>query len=554
MAFDLKVTGPIPAAPVERPRLARWSTTRLAGWVFGVYLVVAMAVVIFGFGRYHWFLGDDWDFLSDRQIGSLHDLMRPHAEHWSTLPVIAYRLEWRLFGFHYWAYQVATMVMHLTAALLLRVVMRRAGVNPWLATAAAGIFVLFGPGEQNMLWSFQISMVGSLVFGLAHLILAGHDGDRQRRDWLGLAAGLAALLCSGIGPVMVGAAGLAVLLRRGWRLAAFHTVPLTVIFLAWYVAYRDDMPKSAVRPGLRAVTGWLREAVLALFGGLGHFAVLGAALAVLLVVGLAVAVVPLVRARNWSALRRRAPEPLALLVAGLGFVLLTALSRSSFGAGVARSSRYVHVDALFVLPALAVAADAVARRWRVALPLVAGLLLLPIPWNISYFDSERTFFNTRYFRHKRHFVEGIAWSSVAERVPRSQRPMRDILGGEGPSVGWLLDARRDGKIQRPPKAAPELQEEILIRLGVAQSFGDEAATPVGRRCRTYADPLRIDPRAGREFTLLTPVGVRLRGGTKPSLFAQPFTPLAGKDLRIEVDGLSLTFAPLAPAASFRMCE
>jgi len=73
--------------------------------------------------------------------------------------------------------------------------MHRAGVRPWSATVLASLFVLFGAGAANILWAFQISFVGSVAFGLTHLLLADHDGPFDRRDWLGLLAGFATLLC-----------------------------------------------------------------------------------------------------------------------------------------------------------------------------------------------------------------------------------------------------------------------------------------------------------------------------------------------------------------------
>lgn len=85
----------------------------------------------------------------------------------------------------YWPYQLIVISLHLTVAVLLRVVMRRAGVGPWLATICAGVFVLFGPGEDNILWAFQIGFAGALVLGIVQLLLADHDGPFNRRDWAG---------------------------------------------------------------------------------------------------------------------------------------------------------------------------------------------------------------------------------------------------------------------------------------------------------------------------------------------------------------------------------
>ena len=57
------------------------------------------------------------------------------------------------------------------------------------ATVVASILVFFGSGYQNIVLPFQMSLVGSLAFGLGHLLLADHDGPVDRRDAFGLAAG-----------------------------------------------------------------------------------------------------------------------------------------------------------------------------------------------------------------------------------------------------------------------------------------------------------------------------------------------------------------------------
>jgi hypothetical protein len=134
-----------------------------------------------------------------------------------TLPVLAYRGIWTVFGLRYLPYQVLAVALHLTAAVLLRVIMRRAGVGPWLSTATAAVFEFFGAGAENILVAFQIAFVGALVFGLTHLILADHDGPLDRRDGFGLLAGFCGLMCSSVAISMVVAVGIAVLLRRGRR-------------------------------------------------------------------------------------------------------------------------------------------------------------------------------------------------------------------------------------------------------------------------------------------------------------------------------------------------
>src|SRR5205809_1143162 len=92
-----------------------------------------------------------------------------------------------------------------------------------------------GGGSPNIVLPFQVTLVGALVFGLVDILLATHEGPFDRRDVFALLAGLAALMCSGVGVSMIIAVGVAVLLTRGWRLALVHTVPFAAAFLVWFV-------------------------------------------------------------------------------------------------------------------------------------------------------------------------------------------------------------------------------------------------------------------------------------------------------------------------------
>jgi hypothetical protein len=104
---------------------------------FAAVLAVAFVVYVLA-GRKYWFYLDEWDFLSGRDGGNLGDLFRPHNEHWTTLPILAYRVLWNVFGLNsYRPYQFLLLGLHLTAAVLLRVIMRRSGVSPWIATGPA---------------------------------------------------------------------------------------------------------------------------------------------------------------------------------------------------------------------------------------------------------------------------------------------------------------------------------------------------------------------------------------------------------------------------------
>ena len=144
-------------------RLRRLADARAAWLSFGAVEVASIPLLLF-WGRHWWFWADDWDFLASRTGGNIKDLFRSHYQHWTTLPVVAYRLLWLVFGLRsYVPYQLLVIAAHLTAAALLRVVMRRAGVRAWPATLVAAVFVFFGAGAENILIAFQITFVGSLV-------------------------------------------------------------------------------------------------------------------------------------------------------------------------------------------------------------------------------------------------------------------------------------------------------------------------------------------------------------------------------------------------------
>jgi len=224
--------------------------------------VVAVAasgvLILWRLGNQRWFSNDEWDFLSTRHLTDVGDLFRPHNEHWTTLPIVAFRLVWSVNGLRsYWPYQVLSVGAHLSAVVLLRVVMRRAGVRPWFATVAAGSLLLFGPGAQDIVEAFQITFVGAFAFGPVQLVLADHDGPVDRNDWLGLAAGAAALLCSGIGLTMALTVGVAVLIRRGWRLALFHTVPLGAMYGVWWLIERPPAGHNPLGASVTYIAGSL---------------------------------------------------------------------------------------------------------------------------------------------------------------------------------------------------------------------------------------------------------------------------------------------------------
>ena len=453
--------------PREPPLLDR--NPRLALAVFCGLEAAAIGLFLW-FGRDQWFFLDEWDFLADRQLGSPDDLLRPHNEHWSTIPIVAYRAIWSLFGLHaYWPYQLLSILNHLAIAALLRVVMRRAGVAPWIATAASALFVLFGSGDENILWAFQLQFASPLTFGLIHLVLADHDGPIGRRDWFGLLAGLAALMGSSVGITMVAVVGLATLVRRGWRAALFHTVPLGAIFSIWWFAYGQEgvMNHSDLEGTVRFALEGLRQT----FRTLGMIPGVGVALAAVLVVGVGLMIGRL----DGRTARRRMAASIALLVGGVVFLLSAGWGRAwAFGPGYANASRFVHVAAALVLPAVALGVDAIYRRWRSIGLVAVALLLIGIPGNVAR--------SARYgerFEHRLGNPElllSVGRLPLARELPPDTKPF-DRVAREV-TLDWLISSIEADKLPCPENRPIRPTRAMAVALGVELERLREAGSTI----------------------------------------------------------------------------
>ena len=515
------------ATPARRALAAFVAVQAIA---FVVYLVI---------GRHVWFFLDEWDFIVTRGV-NWHDVTRPHAGHFVALPVLVYRAMYGVFGMRsYLPYQVLIVVLHLTAAGLLRVVMRRAGVGPWMATIASTAYVFFGAAGQDILWAFQITYVGALVLGLTQLLLADLDGTLDRRDWLGLAAGLGAILCSGVGVAMVVVVAIAALLRRGWRAAAFHTIPLSVLYGAWWWTNDRHGVSSARHVSL---LDWDRRGLMAALGALGRVPPVGWALAVMLAAGL----VFVVRQRQgFRMLRTSAAMPLAMLVGAIVFLTLTGATRAWAGTAYVTSSRYLDVVVALALPAIALAADALVKRSTWLAPIAVALLLVGIPGNIGattdalpallvHGDTERT-------------MRSLPYMDLARQVPRTLVPDPDTAPEV--TVGWLLDAARAGRLRPLRHLTPSQVATNRLRLSLMQTPGGS-----GEGCRPLPRIALRTLRRGDAFSVRGTIGVKLRDASgvlsDRLVFGATFrTGFAAQTLRAVGGDLTLYVAPFGGPAS-----
>ncbi len=535
----------------------RWyqepATEHPAATVLLVALIVAFPLLVFGAGSQRWFYGDEWDFLVARSAGNLGDLLRPHNENLSTVPILVYRALFNVFHLNSYTPYVALVVLtHLAVVGLLWVIMRRCGVNQWVALLPALVLLSFGSGYEDIVWAFQMAYTGALALGLVQLLVADHDGPIDRRDGWALAAGFAALLCSGIGVTTVVVVGVACLIRRGWRPAALQTVPLGLFYVVWAVFAKPSGPGNPFHASNAHVAGrvvdWDLAAARHTFVDLGHFALVGVALGVLLVGGLWLAFRPV----GLDGIRRRYSMIVALLVGAVVFASITGYGRWFWGSDYSSQARYVYLCAAFVLPGLGVAADAVIRRWRPMIPVVVLLFAIGVPSNIDAFNH--MFPTSTYPASAEQHLAGIGQSPLAPEVDQST--LTEPASFPFLTVAWLTHAVRQGWLPSTP-VPPSVRAQMPLELGVAQS---QVVRPDGGRCQDVATPLTLELPKGSIFWVQQPhpsvIGFLPRfsiqlldGAGKTTTPARAFDPVYGNHFTVELPGLRMKVVPQAPVAS-----
>lgn len=484
---DAHLSGPVSALPLPNDmadptdadsdsapigvatRAKRWVRANPIDLVFGVVIVAAFPLILLGPGANRYFVVDDWIILSSRGL-SVHGLLDAHNGHNIALLIVLWKSLLHTAGLaNYPAFLATTITAHLANCALLFVVCRRSGIRPWIAAITCSTFIFFGPGEANILSAFQISFTASIMFGLIAMVISDTRTPHvSRRDVLALGAGLAAMLFSSVGIVMVASVGVALLLRRGWRAAAFHVIPLAALFLTWHFLFPNSTnqlaEKGSTSDVVRSAIAWATSNLTADFNAVSRAIPFAGILGLLLVVlGLTLG---LTKAR-FRELGRERGLIIAGVIGGLLFVGFVGMARGGEGAAAAANSRYVGVTAALLLPAIAMGCEQLARRWLLVAIVVSGVLAIGAGQNTVLLWQQKP--NALLAAER----QAIALYGAYPPSARSSRDTRVAYPyGFNVPLHWLVQLGREGLLPKPPSGTTEFPDWVKVNIGVQQNHRD----------------------------------------------------------------------------------
>lgn len=203
-------------------------------------VMLAAAAMLLYLGRHFTFIQDTWAFLLDRPGVNADAFLTPHNEHIVVIPVAISKLLIAVFGMTSALPERLVLTAMLLATALLVFVYVRRRIGAWAGVIAAALLLFLGPSWSVLLWPFEIVIVGSVLTGVAMLLLL--EREDARGDALACLMLTLSVLCSSLGVAFIAAAAVDVWQRRrerGWGRAWIAIVPL-LLYGAWYVGWGHE--------------------------------------------------------------------------------------------------------------------------------------------------------------------------------------------------------------------------------------------------------------------------------------------------------------------------
>jgi hypothetical protein len=434
------------------------------GWAvagLGIALAIGLPWLLW-LGRGMTFFADEWAFIESRSLGDPGTWLRPHNEHWSTIPILIYRAIVETVGLRtYVPYLAVLLALHGLVVVLTFVAVRRAA-GPLVALGAAVVLVAYGSGFENLYWGFQIGFVGATAAGLAAMLASDRD-DRLGRTMTSVAL-LVGLATAGVALAFLVVVGVEALLRR--RLRAM-IVPLSVpvaVYAVWFITF--GRPAVATPPlGTEALLSLVESVVTGLANASGAIGGVGPTLGMALVFGIAL----------WTTDRliRDRSLPPRFVACTYGMVVLyglIGLTRAHIFVGIIDYTRYTYVAGILLMIGLAsllgpVRVPAAGRPRLVVLAVGGSILAVSLAFNIRLLIEGR-----RLFLDRAAMTRALVTVGLERPLPASTDPDRTLVLVPSPSSlerivaaygSPLSDAIVPGAVEPlPPDVLREAQRRL----------------------------------------------------------------------------------------------
>jgi hypothetical protein len=235
-------------------------------------LALLLALVVIWLDRDMTPFHDEWWFLCGRSLDDPASLFLPHNEHWVTLHAVVYLGIAGIFG-------TTSSLPFLVVLLALHAAVAGAVWRLTGSLLAGCVMLSFGAGSENLLWPFQMGMVGALALSLWALV-----AFQEAHPRLGAALLVLAVTTQGNSLFVIPAIGAYLVASRRNRDVAWLCVPV-LAGASWLFLERANIDYRGAVPTIDgAATFAVFGVVSALaFGagfavGAGHAALLAASM------------------------------------------------------------------------------------------------------------------------------------------------------------------------------------------------------------------------------------------------------------------------------------
>lgn len=357
------------------------------------------AVMILALTWHYTFLQDTWDYLINRRTLSADAIFAPHNEHIVVIPMLIQWVFLQLFGMDTAKPEIVLLTVSLLAAAALLFVYFSRRVDQWLALFGTILILCLGPAWELLLWPFEVSLIGSVLFGLA-MLLALEREDRLG-DFLACLSLVISLGFSSLGIPFAVAAFVVVLQspRKSWLPRSYVFLVPVVLYALWYLGWGSDAESHMSARNILASPRYVAEAIAIGTGnlfGLGTNPIDGAAekiwgaiLLVLIVIGFA-----------WRKLHRPGIDPRFWPVAAAAAANWFLMAFNQAPGRDPVSSRYQYASAIFLLMLAAnlLAGERIGKRAVLVGAAVTALVIGPnvvvLETGSDFFDHQTVFTRT----------------------------------------------------------------------------------------------------------------------------------------------------------------